>query len=213
MTHTHSVSMPITVSLFGGAMSCAIPDSMTDISTFRQVPDHQEVYADEETGATLIVELLSRQPHVSDDHAPSFYFNDLAQDNGCTPAEVSVTTAGTLPPSAYPHLATLPQGRSGGRGCACTYACLTTGYQRVSKFTNESGKANEVFVGLAVLRFPPPVSTEVLVSLSALHWIHPESSEAKVVTKLLSEEERAVILHRAVASLQVHDWGLFVQEG
>lgn len=32
-------------SLYGGAMTAAVPKTFDDVSDFRQVPDHQEVFA------------------------------------------------------------------------------------------------------------------------------------------------------------------------
>ncbi|CAG9574398.1 putative Ran-binding protein [Leishmania major strain Friedlin] len=206
-----------TVDLYGGAMRISLPQTMIDVSDFRQVPDNQEVYTDADTGASVIVELLRRQTHVCNSEAGAFFYHDLAKDNGCAPGSISQEATCTLPPSAYPLLATSAAPAAPAE-CglvapqSCDFACLTTGLQRISKYTNEKGKDNEVFVGLAVLRFTPPVSTEILVSVSCPAWLHPESSEARVVKRLLTEQERLLLLHTAVASLEVVEWGLFVPE-
>jgi len=42
------------VKLFGGAIICDIPSNFADVSTLRQVPDHQEVFLDKD-GFTSIV--------------------------------------------------------------------------------------------------------------------------------------------------------------
>lgn len=190
---------------------------MIDVSDFRQVPDNQEVYTDADTGASVIVELLSRQTHVCNSEAGAFFYHDLAKDNGCAPEGISQEETCTLPPSAYPHLATsaaaVVSAECGSVAPqSCDFACLTTGLQRISKYTNEKGKENLVFVGLAVLRFTPPVSTEILVSVSCPAWLHHESSDARVVRRLLTEQERLQLLHTAVASLEVLEWSLFVPE-
>ncbi|KAG5478975.1 hypothetical protein CUR178_05557 [Leishmania enriettii] len=206
-----------TVDLYGGAMRICLPQTMTDVSAFRQVPDNQEVYADVDTGASVIVELLRRQASVGNAEAGVFFFHDLAKDNGCPPECISQEETFTLPPSAYPHLVAppdpvVPAACGSVAPQSCDFACITTGLQRISKFSNESGKENAVFVGLAVLRFTPPVSTEVLVSVSCPTWLHPESSEVRVVKRLLSEQERLQLLQTAVASLEIVEWGLFVPE-
>jgi hypothetical protein len=200
-----------TVELYGGAMRACLPAAMVDVSDFRQVPDNQEVYADADTGASLIVELLGWQREVANADAGTFFYHDLAKDNGCPVEQILNEITVELPPDTYPHLSNTVPGSSGAQ--VCDYACLTTGLQRISKFRNEIGKENDVFVGLAVLRFTPPVSTEVLVSLSCPARLHPDSSEAKVVQRLLTEEERQRILQRALFTLEVVDWGLFVPEG
>lgn len=57
-------------SLFGGAFTCRIPSRYVDVSAVRDIPDHQEVMAEEEpAGRSLIVELLQYQRDVPDDQA------------------------------------------------------------------------------------------------------------------------------------------------
>lgn len=47
-----------TKSLFGGALKIDIPDSFTDLSTLRQVPDYQEAFVDKDGPASLVIEVL-----------------------------------------------------------------------------------------------------------------------------------------------------------
>ena len=49
------------VDLFGGAMSSQICSRFADVSTFRQVPDSQEVFVDTASPGSLTLELLERQ--------------------------------------------------------------------------------------------------------------------------------------------------------
>lgn len=202
-----------TIDLYGGAMRMCLPDTFTDASNYRQVPDNQEVYTDAETGACVIVELLSRQRDVPNAEAGTFFFFDLAKDNGCAREDVAELETAPLPLSAYPKLAatSATPSAAASRAQACDYACLTTGLQRIAKF-NEAGRENAVAVALAVLRFDVPVATEVLVSLSCPAAVHPGSSEARVVRRLLDAQERQHIVQAALASLEVVDWGLFVPE-
>lgn len=44
--------------LFGGALSIKVPKDFKDVSAFRQVPDHQEVFVSNDSDDSLIVELL-----------------------------------------------------------------------------------------------------------------------------------------------------------
>lgn len=46
-----------------------------------QVPDNQEVFADEDSDASFIVEILSHDRSLSDADAAAYYFNDMAQAN------------------------------------------------------------------------------------------------------------------------------------
>ncbi|KAK7889330.1 hypothetical protein WMY93_024890 [Mugilogobius chulae] len=67
--------------LFGGALSAVIPPSFTDISTLRDIPDNQEVFAHSQTDQSLIVELLEYQSQVADQDAARYHFEDIAGSN------------------------------------------------------------------------------------------------------------------------------------
>lgn len=58
--------------LYGGAMSLEIPSRLVDISAFRQVPDHQEVFADADTDQSVIVEI---NEYASMDHEEAFTYD------------------------------------------------------------------------------------------------------------------------------------------
>ena len=66
------------VSLFGGAANCDIPRYWVDVALIRDVPSHQEVYADVETEDSVIVEILEYEK-IEDRSAGAFFFNDLAR--------------------------------------------------------------------------------------------------------------------------------------
>ena len=44
--------------LFGGGLSIKVPKHFKDVSSFRQVPDNQEVFVSNDSDDSLIVELL-----------------------------------------------------------------------------------------------------------------------------------------------------------
>ena len=48
----------ITRPLYGGMVELLVPQSMTDVSDIRPVPDHQEVFSDGLTDQSLIVEIV-----------------------------------------------------------------------------------------------------------------------------------------------------------
>lgn len=78
----------IMTKLFGGAIECHIPPSYMDISKLREVPDNQEVFADEHSDVSLIVEIL-QVPEDDDTPLPAIYhFHELAE---CNSAEDSAT--------------------------------------------------------------------------------------------------------------------------
>lgn len=46
--------------LFGGALIVDLPSTFADVSTFRQVPDHQEVYLDKDGFTSIIFDITER---------------------------------------------------------------------------------------------------------------------------------------------------------
>jgi len=50
--------------LFGGAMTCLLPGSFEDISQYRPVPDHQEVFVDKNSNSSIMIEILAREEDV-----------------------------------------------------------------------------------------------------------------------------------------------------
>ncbi|KAJ3043918.1 hypothetical protein HDV00_003958 [Rhizophlyctis rosea] len=66
--------------LYGGAISAAIPDAYIDVSILREVPDHQEVFVDQATDQSLIVEILELAETPAEE-AASYHFWQLADDN------------------------------------------------------------------------------------------------------------------------------------
>lgn len=52
--------------LFGSGIKILVPKDFKDVSDFRQVPDHQEVFVSNDSDATLIVELLESPSEPSD---------------------------------------------------------------------------------------------------------------------------------------------------
>jgi hypothetical protein len=195
------------IPLYGGAMQCRLPQGLDDVSEFRQVPDNQEVFTSAETGVCVIVELMSKQS-VSNTNCAEFFFRDLSSSNTASYSEITFPQT-TMAQSDIPLI---PCHAPTSDAPVCEYACVVGGLQRVSKFTNEVGSENIVFVGLGVLRFPSPVSTDILISVTAPQQIAPHSSEATVVRATISPSEALDVLRIVMGSLRVNDWTLFVPE-
>ena len=84
------------IPVFGGAMTCFIPENAFDASKIRHIPDNQEVFLHKENNQSLIIDILE-MPHSSGNdilkHPASFHFeivgceNDVSSDglaNGIT---------------------------------------------------------------------------------------------------------------------------------
>jgi hypothetical protein len=161
--------------LFGGALSCEVPDGFVDVrcavcaldpprsepctpiltrvtpslsltdSTFRQVPDNQEVFAHAATDACVIVELLQYEADVTDADSARHFFDEIAGSNGCGPADVSVLLAESS-----------VSGDKGPKIDAPHTASVIVGDQRVAKFKEGDDAKNVVRVYLGNVRYACP---------------------------------------------------------
>ena len=78
--------------LYGGAITMAYPRTYTDVSGFRAVPDHQEVWVEGKQGAgddSVIVELLNLKDDVTTEDAAGWFFRDLAEASGAACATLA----------------------------------------------------------------------------------------------------------------------------
>ena len=194
--------------LFGGAMAAAIPQGFDDCSAFRVVPDNQEVFTHAPSGTSLIVELMARQSSVDNTVCGSYFFNDLADSNKSQFTQI-LPIGLNMPQEDLNLEKDAPRIACGGK---CAFGTIVHGHQAISKFTNENGKENLVYVCMAILRFPPLVSTEILISVSSPQTVHEGSSEERVVEEIVSQETSLQLLRDVVRSLTINDYGLFVPE-
>jgi len=124
---------PVLRELFGGAISLQLPETYEDVSLLREVPDHQEVFVDRDSDASLIVELLEHDGAVSDDHAPAHYFRDLAACNDAEGSSV-LDYAGVVA-----HAAFVPLLKVDPKRCV---KCAAVGRQRITKFRSAPPSAS-----------------------------------------------------------------------
>lgn len=111
-------------------------------STFRQVPDNQEVFANAAMDACVIVELLQYEEQVADADSARHFFDEIAHSNGCGPADVSVLLS--EPAVEGPKAPTIDAPHS---------ASVIVGDQRVAKFKEGDGAKNVVRVYLGNVRY------------------------------------------------------------
>lgn len=182
--------------LFGGALVCEIPDGFTDVSTFRQVPDNQEVFANAHTDQCVIVELLQYESSVADDASAQYFFNEIARSNGCGPDEVTVLLTEAVESKTGPLIDREHK------------TSVIVGDQRVAKFKEGDDAKNVVRVYLGNIRLPG-VTTDVVLSVSAPMRINPASSSQGAFQFENNSEVAATIFKQALSSFAVHDWSLF----
>eukprot|EP00922_Rhytidocystis_sp_ex-Travisia-forbesii_P029582 GHVS01043270.1.p1 GENE.GHVS01043270.1~~GHVS01043270.1.p1 ORF type:complete len:199 (+),score=26.48 GHVS01043270.1:58-654(+) len=148
------MALVVVLSLFGGALECSAPSHLLDVSQFRDVPDHQEAFADETGDLSLIVEIDQRQSNVDDQHIGRHFWNDLAEANKSTANSVVFDgLAKTLP--SCPNLP--PTG-------LFTNAAVVVGRQCISKFKADAEEAKPVNICIAVYRLPDH-NADILLTL------------------------------------------------
>jgi hypothetical protein len=192
------------------------PFQLQDISTFRQVPDHQECFQSQEERPTLlVVEILSREEGVDDADAARFFFEDLAEHNGVESAEhkafhpVVVVVPSTL--TKDPHDVTLLVHAGEHR----VRVCAGIGFQKqvpMGRDYDQEGNSRRhlqelqtIRVDLVVLRLLEQ-ETDLLITLSTPMATSDLQAAftAAVQTSIMSP-----FILQAVSTLKVQDWGLF----
>lgn len=168
--------------LFGGAIEAQIPSRFIDVSDFRPVPDHQEVFSDEAADQSIIIEIVELS-QTAEECPGRFYLKDLAAVNGAIEwAETSECEELGVSDSV-PRL-------GGGEVASARVFCIT-GAMVVDTSHGEEGKRHGVEVVLGVVRLPDR-DTDVLISLNT-----PPGSGGQDV------------FHGILASFHITDWGLF----
>lgn len=188
--------------LFGGKISCTFPHRFQDVSNIREVPDHQEVFADPNRDESLIIELLELKPDVADNGSAAWFLQDLASEQDAE-GSVVIEQSGVLeaPGLMYNNVP----------------AVVTTvvGQMAISKGQQGREAQNLVKVYLANLRLKG-VDTDVLVTAYEPIVINPLSESADTVGAGVAVPAAQAgclpmdeVFKLAVTSFRVHDWGLF----
>lgn len=205
---TTNAPNPTLRQLFGGAILVELPTEFVDVSNVRDVPDHQEVFANQDTDQSVIIEILERENSIKKpEDCVAYFFNDLAEHNDCKPEDAKILTCQNLTNEVNtecdsPTNETLPSTTNYSsshleqmlrtekqlplvrRAMESTLGqvevCCIIGRQMVSKFREAESAKNEILVYLAVIRLPK-FSTDVLVAMNVPTQISAQSSSATAV--------------------------------
>eukprot|EP00439_Symbiodinium_sp_Y106_P023415 s5977_g2.t2 len=193
------------VPLYGGALTCELPRTLTDASAFREVPDHQEVWVDTSSDRTIVIEILEAKDANGgalslagddDEEADKKERHRLLLAVGLSGIcrvgigyhqDVYILTKGRIPASTpMPFLLSLQDPKVlESRSVAAeevphlpaTARCLAgIGEQTVAKFREDRG--NRVRIHAAAIRLPD-VSTDILITLNDPVHVDPDSSSAE----------------------------------
>lgn len=151
----YSADTASTRPLFGGALTLDVPSTWTDASTLRELPDHQEVFVDNESLRSIIVEILQHVPAAATgkfDTPAGYFFHDLAEAN-----EAAEGGGGASPSPRVERVLDIDcpgvdgAGGSGGSGGGKTELHSLVGRQFVAKFKEVT--RDEVLVFLLNVRY------------------------------------------------------------
>ncbi|WIA22949.1 hypothetical protein OEZ86_009880 [Tetradesmus obliquus] len=186
------------VELYGGAIIAQFPERFVDVSDFRPVPDHQEVWADGASDQSIVVE-IAEHSDVPDSNVGRFVFNDLAVANEASSS--SIAGIRQLGAADAPHIP--PE----------TYMCLVSGSQQACKGRDAGEeRSNTVQLLLCIIRLPQHGS-DLLVTVNAPSYISPSSSAVQHADAQGQQPEAgrqaAAVMEGVLRSLKVQDWGLF----
>jgi hypothetical protein len=189
--------------LYGGAITCEIPDEFEDVSDIRPVPDNQEVWANVKTDSSMIFDLLEYEADVSNSDSAMHFFNELANDNACAEGSRKILFTKELTQEQIPLF---PVG---------TAASVIIGDQQVAKFKDDEKSGEEaknvIRVTLVNIRLAN-VATDLVLSFNAPLKLGSGSSSATYGCELPDESAVEGIVLSALQSLKIEDWGLFGAE-
>mmetsp|Transcript_21085 Transcript_21085/g.44036 ORF Transcript_21085/g.44036 Transcript_21085/m.44036 type:complete len:206 (-) Transcript_21085:38-655(-) len=179
--------------LYGGAMRAYIPKKFLDVSDLRDVPDHQEVFVDNDTDCSLIFELNALSDDVADGDIGTHIFTDLAEYNDAVGHKIGLNTALTSDsapnfPSAYKH--------------------LVVGDQTVSKYNDGDIAANNVRVYMAIIRLRN-AQTDIVMMLNVPTTVSEISSSFGALKELADADAMASLFLEVVKSFRIDDMGIF----
>jgi len=183
-------------------MECILPARFMDISDFRPVPDHQEVFGDGDRDENFIVEILEYKADVSDEDSARFFFTDLAEANEAS--DTKVTLQETIPAAEMPGLD------------GAFFKSLCVGEQVATKHRDSQEKSNVIMILLANIRLPK-YTTDILVTFNSPVYVNPSSSSitphareaGKTAVEIGTQEERIANFKQALKTLKINDFGLF----
>jgi len=183
--------------LFGGALIVDLPSNFADVSTIRQVPDHQEVYLDKDGYTSIIFDITERvglpgSSAAIDGTALTSHLEDIVDSDDDV---VQVwTTANTV-------FSKLPEGTP----------CYTLIASQTPPFKEGSKSPDFTAIVLTLIRLEKE-STDILITINVPH-IKGEYTEEEVDMQM---GKQGVLIENAVEyasrvweSFKIKDWGLF----
>eukprot|EP01134_Creolimax_fragrantissima_P002881 CFRG2881T1 len=176
---------------YGGAISCELPVTLFDVSTIREIPDTQEVWAHKSADQSVIVDLLEFQSP-SFEMAATEHFQQIAESNDALEHKIE-----------FVH----PLGAEFLTNMDSTEAFHIVGTQKVAKFKEDADAANILRIELVLIRLPH-VTTDIVISFNNPVQMSTHSSSTvgkEPAHDMMSSQD----FLSCVKTFNVVDFGLF----
>ncbi|KAK0516879.1 hypothetical protein JMJ35_000034 [Cladonia borealis] len=193
--------------LFGGAITANIPARFADVSTIRQVPDHQEVYLEANGFTSLTIDLTERVPQfTTDKEALQYHFHDIITEGDT--AQIASLSENIQLPKFPPNTPTL------------SLTATTHPAPPAPGATLRPHTATHTDIHFTLIRLVEQ-GTDIIVTLNVPHIPGETEDENNntgdkegVVAKRKIEREKHMTeaWEGIVKSLEVRDWSLFGAE-
>ena len=186
--------------LFGGAIQVKIPNTFDDISTVRQVPDHQEVFVDKNSETSIIIELLAHDDKIDNSNIMAYYFEDLANSNESIENNVLFSEM-IIDQDFFPHI----------DGSFAKFGLI--GRQKCTKFNATINSKYDIIDMYMMLIRIKTFGTDVLVTInnpqSGIDELGNDMAKRTSFFSSQSDEPCDMLIDLFQKSFQVMDWSLF----
>ncbi|KAN0012410.1 hypothetical protein ACTFIU_007711 [Dictyostelium citrinum] len=184
--------------LYGGAIEIDIPKRFIDVTSYRHIPDHQELFSDEKSDQSVIIELNEIQDHIPNANAIKHHYEVLVEDAGISTDKSVIINFRDLTQTEMPHFdASIPK-----------YVLLAQ--QKIAKF-NETAE-NTINVYMALVRLEKS-KTDLLITYNEAIALAPTSSSMAVVQNLTPSNDQSKseqLFLAMLKSFKIKDYSLFV---
>ena len=177
--------------LFGGAFNITLPTRMIDLSTFRLIPDHQEVWTDASADQSVIIEILERVD-TQDSNAVKYHFDEISNTNESIESKIMQNTEILTKNDLL---------------IASKYHCSwIAGTQRVSKGRDTKDKSNLISLFVTCIRLKDH-ETDILITMNSPLIIHEKSQSAQAIDldKITTPQTHFGLFKNIVKSFEIKD--------
>jgi len=175
-------------------MVVQLHERFRDVSDFREVPDHQEVFQDPDADQSVIFEVLEYLEEKSDAEIAIHHWHQLGEDNEASEMHEVVgqaISAEQMEAFAKPQDARV---------------VLCVGDQSVAK--DNDAVSNRIRLACIVIRLPQN-TTDILISVNTPFQMHQQSSAKHAMESLFFGDGSNIALQQVISTFNIVDYGLF----